>query len=196
MDKTLYDILGVKKTATQDEIKKAYKKRAKETHPDKNEGKEDEFRKVKAAYETLSNEHKRKIYDKTGLFIENETNQNFFNDIHDHFFKGINNNPNALSSDIVGIILSDIDEAIKASKDRCEQILNDITKISRFKGKIKLKEGMGDKENIFEKIITGQINSLNYELEHFRNLPPKLEQLKLVVSQYECDNTSSIPSQT
>ena len=66
-----YEILGVTKTSTNEEIKKAYKKKATKYHPDKNVGKseaekqknEEEFKKINEAYETLSDDKKRKAYD-------------------------------------------------------------------------------------------------------------------------------------
>jgi molecular chaperone DnaJ len=69
MAKTLYDTLGVSKTATQDEIKKAYRKLAREHHPDRNPGDasaEEKFKEVQAAYDVLSDEEKRKAYDRFG----------------------------------------------------------------------------------------------------------------------------------
>src|SRR6266404_6261056 len=63
-----YDILGVAKTATQQEIKSAYRKMALQYHPDRNKTKEAEekFKEVTQAYEVLSNEEKRKTYDQFG----------------------------------------------------------------------------------------------------------------------------------
>jgi molecular chaperone DnaJ len=57
-----YTILGVNENATQDEIKKAYRKLAVEHHPDKG-GSEDTFKKISEAYDTLGDENKRKLYD-------------------------------------------------------------------------------------------------------------------------------------
>jgi molecular chaperone DnaJ len=57
-----YDILGVTETATQDDIKKAYRKLAKENHPDKG-GNEELFKKISVAYDTIGDENKRKKYD-------------------------------------------------------------------------------------------------------------------------------------
>lgn len=61
-----YEILGIPKTATQDEIKAAYRTMAKKYHPDKNNGDkaaEEMFKKVNEAYTVLSDEKKRKMYD-------------------------------------------------------------------------------------------------------------------------------------
>ena len=58
-----YDILGVSKSASEKEIKKAYRKLAKENHPDKVEGNEERFKEIADAYETLSNPQKRAQYD-------------------------------------------------------------------------------------------------------------------------------------
>src|SRR5262249_10757123 len=65
----LYDTLGVKKDASADEIKKAYRKLAAQYHPDKNPGDssaEEKFKEVQNAYDTLSDAEKRKQYDRFG----------------------------------------------------------------------------------------------------------------------------------
>lgn len=64
-----YDILGVGKKASQDEIKKAYRKLAKKYHPDTNPGNkesEEKFKAANEAYEVLGDEEKRKKYDNLG----------------------------------------------------------------------------------------------------------------------------------
>ena len=69
MSRDLYEILWVSKNATQDEIKKAYRKKAMEYHPDRNKGNKDaetKFKEVSNAYDTLWDEKKRKQYDMFG----------------------------------------------------------------------------------------------------------------------------------
>jgi molecular chaperone DnaJ len=63
--KDYYAVLGVTKDSTQDEIKKAYRKKSMETHPDKG-GDEEKFKEVAEAYEILSNTEKKSNYDKFG----------------------------------------------------------------------------------------------------------------------------------
>jgi len=58
----LYQVLGVSESASQDEIKKAYRKKAIESHPDKG-GNEEEFKKITGAYDVLGDENKRRQYD-------------------------------------------------------------------------------------------------------------------------------------
>jgi len=65
-----YEVLGVAKTATADEIKKAYRKLAIQYHPDKNPGNkeaEEKFKEATEAYEVLIDDKKRSVYDQYGF---------------------------------------------------------------------------------------------------------------------------------
>ncbi|MBP6854986.1 MAG: molecular chaperone DnaJ [Candidatus Pacebacteria bacterium] len=64
--KDYYEVLGVSKTATKDEIKKAFHKLAHKYHPDKNSGDDSKFKEANEAYQTLSDETKRAQYDQFG----------------------------------------------------------------------------------------------------------------------------------
>ncbi|KAJ8441702.1 hypothetical protein Cgig2_019089 [Carnegiea gigantea] len=75
--KDYYAILGVEKTCSVEEIRKAYRKLSLKVHPDKNKapGAEEAFKKVSKAFKCLSEEDSRRQYDQTGLADEFEYNQ-------------------------------------------------------------------------------------------------------------------------
>lgn len=68
-NKNLYELLGVSKTASQEEIKKAFRRQAMKYHPDRNpdESALETFKEIKQAYDILSNEQKRATYDRFGF---------------------------------------------------------------------------------------------------------------------------------
>ena len=70
MSKNYYDILGLSKSASPDEIKKAFRKKAHEHHPDKGNGSGEKFKEVNEAYQVLSDVTKRQQYDQYGQTFE------------------------------------------------------------------------------------------------------------------------------
>src|SRR4051794_26382115 len=73
-NKNYYEILGVKKSATADEIRKAFRKLARKHHPDVNPGDksaEEKFKAISEANDILSDPKKRKIYDQLGFYSDN-----------------------------------------------------------------------------------------------------------------------------
>ena len=64
--KDYYKILGVSKDASEEEVKKAYRKMAHQHHPDKKTGDEAKFKEINEAYEVLSDPKKRQAYDQFG----------------------------------------------------------------------------------------------------------------------------------
>ena len=72
--KDYYEILGVKKTASADEIRKAFRKLARKHHPDVNPGDkaaEEKFKTLSEANDVLSDPKKRKMYDQVGFYSDN-----------------------------------------------------------------------------------------------------------------------------
>ncbi|MEK7464147.1 MAG: DnaJ C-terminal domain-containing protein [Patescibacteria group bacterium] len=66
MPKDYYKILGVEKSASKEDIKKAFRKLAHEHHPDKNKGEDAKFKEINEAYTVLSDDQKRAQYDRFG----------------------------------------------------------------------------------------------------------------------------------
>src|ERR1700744_5086709 len=72
--KDYYGLLGIKKTASADEIRKAFRKLARKYHPDVNPGDksaEEKFKQISEANDVLSDPKKRKIYDQVGFYSDN-----------------------------------------------------------------------------------------------------------------------------
>lgn len=127
--KDYYNILGVEKTASQDEIKKAYRKLAVKFHPDKTGGDDTKFKEINEAYETLSNADKRAQYDNTG----NPFNGGFggggfgfdINDLfRDHFAGGrVNRNFPEPGQDIKIEVTVNLFEVLSEAKKRVDYTL-------------------------------------------------------------------------
>lgn len=106
MGNDYYKILGISKDATDDEIKKAYRKLALKYHPDKNKspGAEERFKEVAEAYEVLSDKKKRDIYDKYGEDVlkgKAPTNQSGGGDF-ENFSYAYHGNPQATFAQFFG----------------------------------------------------------------------------------------------
>lgn len=72
MPKDYYQILGVEKNATKEEIKKAFRQKAHLYHPDKKDGDEKKFKEVNEAYQVLGNDEKRSQYDQYGSTFDQQ----------------------------------------------------------------------------------------------------------------------------
>lgn len=77
MSKDYYNILGVNKNASKDEIKRAYRRLAHQYHPDKNSGDDKKFKEINEAYQVLGNDQKRQQYDQFGDFFSSFGQQGF-----------------------------------------------------------------------------------------------------------------------
>jgi DnaJ-class molecular chaperone len=77
MNKDPYEILGISRNASEEEIKKAYRKLAHKYHPDKKGGDELKFKEINEAYQILSDPHKKSQYDRFGRTFEGFGGQGF-----------------------------------------------------------------------------------------------------------------------
>jgi molecular chaperone DnaJ len=83
MAKDYYEILGVSKSATDDEIKRAYRRLAQQYHPDKAGGSAEKFKEINEAYQVLSDKQKRAQYDQFGTTFEQAQARGGFSGFND-----------------------------------------------------------------------------------------------------------------
>lgn len=74
MKRSLYDVLGLDASASEEEVRKAYKTKAQTLHPDREGGDEEAFKELLEAYKTLSDATRRRYYDSTGTIPKDERN--------------------------------------------------------------------------------------------------------------------------
>lgn len=148
-----YDTLGVGNDATGEDIKKAFRKRASETHPDKNpsaDGKE--FALVSMAYECLSDEERRTKYDETGQDIDrpDSIEAAAYGLLEQIVSAGLD----GTGTDLLGFVtrqLTDIEMRSKSSQGTAEQA------IKRLRKRRDLISRTRDGKNLIHRIIDGKI---------------------------------------
>ena len=191
----LYEILGVSRNATDDEIKKAYRKKSFMYHPDQNPNdpnSEEMFKRIKSAYEVLSDPERRAVYDETGATEKVD-------------FQG------KMASYIVNIILPDLVgqmegafesvDMIQHVKNMLQADLNRnheeketgnrvVAKLNKFVERTKIKEGRKD---FFINIVRNQIDQAKQDILRIDTEIEFLNNFLGIMDNYEYDDGSDLP---
>jgi len=127
MSKDLYGILNIERNATEQELKKAYKKAALKHHPDRNQNNKEEaekkFKEVSEAYDILNNPKKREIYDRFGYDTLKQMNEGGGGEGHPHDIfsqmfggRGRPERPEREETDIVAMVEIDLEDVFNGKK--------------------------------------------------------------------------------
>jgi curved DNA-binding protein CbpA len=162
MKKSLYDKLGVEKNASKEEIKNAYRKKAKENHPDAG-GNKEAMSELAEIYSILSNDKKRAKYDATGETKETPFGERFMGFINEIFVRMIEEEGDVVHKDL-----------IKAFQNKAKVILNEL---------IKAKQKQERNQKKFTEVLTRLKSKNNKHV--FMVLESKQNDLKQSISQYE-----------
>ena len=177
-----YEILGIDSKSSLKEIKKAYLKKSKETHPDKGGTKED-FQKVKDAYDLLNDPVRKRKFDETGNIEDARAKVNHYHEIQRLFLYKLEDEL-AISFDLIEDMLFDINDTINDANLAIIKKDKEIQKITKFRNKIVKKKDDGF--NIFEDIITGKINMLNDEKIIHIEAIKRMGEIRKIINEYTC----------
>lgn len=179
-----YRELGVGPTAGDKEIKAAYKRRAKETHPDTG-GSAEDFEKVGKAYRLLTDHTARERYDKTGSTEEQADNTlaNAINTLGFRFAAALGH-PNAERVDIVRLVRDSVVNDIKKQKGEINTHKTNIDKIEKVMKRI-VKKG-GDLHDFVKATYEDMIRDARKKILHAEDEIMALEKALDLVKVYSC----------
>lgn len=136
--KSLYEILGTDPSATAEEIKSAYRDKAKEAHPDK-KGDTAAMAEINNAYAVLSNSKRRAKYDKTGNDASEPSFHKKFSNLFDGLLMQIIANPDAdiKKNNVIGLIKESVSDGLE-NANKCKVEFQELKKrLNIAKGRIK-----------------------------------------------------------
>jgi curved DNA-binding protein CbpA len=205
----LYVILGISKDASDDEIKKAYRDKAKLYHPDMKNGNRETFVKIQLAYEVLSDLEKRKKYDETGSYDEHipynvelkaieyivvafDKSLNEYIQIN---LSGSNFMINKLVlDDIISRLVSNFSSEIKTTKMNKNTIIKVSDSLEKLRPKIKYKKD--DNRNILDKVIEGKLNAVKKDLDVCDLKIETINKAQEILKDYKMENIVNNTSPT
>ncbi len=187
-----YDTLGVDKDATPDEIKKAYRDKSKQHHPDKEGGDEDKFKEVSAAMAIIGHPEKRKRYDETG-----ETKVDSFETKFQQFIAGGLASMERIDEDkiehfdLMGMFKSAVRESKKGLISSRKNIESQIKKYSKAVKRIKRKDGNLDR-NIIYHLMNSKVIALEKSLIKCNTEIEFVDKVAAVLNDYEFEFTVEV----
>lgn len=191
----LYEILGIDKTSSDEEIKRAYRKKAQETHPDTNPENSSEFIEIYEAYSILSDRKSRLIYDTTGSKKKKTVDKNItaIQEIQRIMLQLLEESTDEIFySDLPARVLSILSGNMDKSKNTIADHKKSISRLRRFKKRFRYK-GKDNNDFIISGIngkIYGLTTTVSLEVEKIRLF--ELMQQLLADYEYEPEKSFSI----
>lgn len=183
-EKDLYDILGVKKGATKDEIKSAYKDKAKQLHPDMEGGDEEKFKELQEAYDVLMDDDLRVFYDNTGEKEKVDFTERIISFLQSKVIIKITSANSFIRIDLIKRIHQDIDATETIYKNSIETAEQSIEKIKFVTKRLRLKEGE-NVEDLFGEMLNEKLGDLESEIKFCHLELTFIEALRNFVDKYE-----------
>lgn len=190
----LYEELRVPPEASPEEIKKAYRKRARATHPDKG-GKTEEFQAVNKAYQVLSDPVARKSYDETG----NTEPFNIVEVFNSLIIAAAENIQDPVRQDVLKTAAIMLDDAVSKAREQIKKFDREIKKWQQIKKRLRKKRAAADSPILraIEQRITGmehETKKAQAEIEHGEVLRKMLAEYEYKVDKEPQHGTTTFTS--
>ncbi len=184
-ERDYYELLGVSRDASTEEIKRAYRRLALELHPDRNpsEEAEEEFRKVQRAYEVLGDPERWKRYDATGTTsTKNDIGDAAQAKLAEIFALAIRTATD--DSDLIEEVRRSVVHT-KATMDRdVSKLRKEIEKLEKTRARVKRKD---DGFNLFDHVAAEQIKRHNKQINEIVTNYEVADKILEMLDDYECD---------
>ena len=187
MNKNLYDILGVSKNATFEEIKAKYKSLAQQHHPDKG-GDPEIFKEIKNAYEVLSDPVNRKKYDTTGHYEFGTSLRDQALEQLSRLFFNLLSNINPDLDDLILIMKNESrreKENINGNINACNAQMFKLKKIIN-----KIKKKKDDGENLLKMFAENKLKMHQNELQNFVRQIQIVDSVIEILEEYQYGDVS------
>ena len=177
----LYDILGVSKDATFEEIKAKYKSLAQQHHPDKG-GDPEVFKRIKNAYEILSDPTNRKRYDTTGQFETKSSIRDSALEQLSRIFFNLIPNINPETDDPILIMKNESRQEKENINNHINGCNNRMDKLKKIINKIKRKN---DGENLLKMFAENQLKAHENELQNYIHQIQIVDAVVKILEEYQ-----------
>lgn len=183
---TYYETLGVSPDATPEEIKRAYRAKASKLHPDREGGSDDAMRELNVAYECLSNDDRRTMYDRTGVdAVGDARNQRLRSLIMDAF-----NNMLATKIDHNEMLV--VTNYVRTQREKLlgqqRETEAERKRLERKRDKIRRRDGV----NLFHMLVDQHITALTQGLEELKEDLAICDEAVEMLKTYEGDAGAAV----
>ena len=182
-----YETLGVEPDATDDEIKRAHRKAAQQSHPDREGGDTNRFQEVTAAYRVLRNPERRAEYDRTGKVNDGPTHDLVTQKLVEMFNHIIDNNE--FQCDIIGKCRSMVASAIQHCQSEASKADAKYIKLNKQLDRVTAK---GD--NLFRNLIESKMTVLQNQADHFNREREIMIRVREAIEEYQDNDPKSASS--
>lgn len=184
--KTLYDVLGVPADSSEEEIKRAYRKKALKSHPDREKDSSEAMKEINEAYAVLSDPNRRSRYNETGdtscpvskMSPEEQILCSFFMMILESI---LNSDQDVKYVDMISLVSRSLEKQIRESESTEKKGLRRVRDLKEVLGRISSKEENGS----IKECLDAQIISLTAQLDKCRKEIEDLKKARSLLKSYK-----------